>query len=191
MLNGGFTFVEALIALAISGVLGVILVSIVVQSNGLFLTQTSKTSQGVNINDVNGKIVDAIRQSAYVATGYPVASPLYSSTSTTLVLAIPSIDINGDVIQSTYDYVVITQDATKENILKKYLFPDQLSSRNNENTVLSTQLSMVKFNYLDSNLATVAPTQAAMINYIINLSSSIGAKPTVSSSSGQVNLRNN
>lgn len=187
----GFSLLEVVIAVAIAGVVGVLLVSLLVQNNGVYFNQTSKITQGINLNDGSSQIDNAIKSASSVAPNYPVLNPQYTSDANTLVLALPSIDSQSSVIDNTFDYIVISNDAQKPNILRKQVFPDPSSTRKSESLVLSTTLSQITFLYYDSTGQIVAPSSATKVSYSINLTEKASFGNQSSNLSGQVNLKNN
>lgn len=186
----GFSLVEILVALGVASVAGVILISILVSGNSLFMQQNSNVFQGLSLNHATEQINDSISQASQVANSYPEMSPTYVTSESVLVLKIPSIDSSGNIIDQKFDYIVISQDDQKSNILRKRVFPDPSSSRKNENGVLATTVSSLTFSYLDSNNITVSPPSATKISFSIMLTEKAGSDNKTSSVSGQVNLRN-
>lgn len=186
----GFTLVEVLITVAVAIVAGTLLISIWVQNNGLYKAQTSKISTGVSLNDALTDITESIKNSATVASNYP-AQPSVTTDTDTLVLALPSINANGYVIENVYDYVVITKDPQKPKLLRKFVYPNAQSTRPKEEKLLSNVLTNVIFNYYDDNGNPVSPTNAEKITFIIQTSEKAGNGQNVASSSGQASLRNN
>ena len=187
----GFSLVELVIVIILAGIAGTILVSIFVQNNGVFYTQTAKVNQGLSLNNTSTEIQEVLRAANGIASNNPIGSPQYSTNSTTLVLTLASIDSLGNVIEGKYDYIIITRDAQKAYILKKIVFPDPSSSRKGENLVLATKLSQIEFKYLDNSGNPVSPLSASKVNYIINLSEKASYGTENASASSVINLRNN
>src|SRR5689334_13195951 len=94
----GFTLVEILIVMAVSAITGSILIAILASSNGLFLQQNSKVTQGLSLNDTTDQITSSIRQASQVVASYPSNQPQYITSSAVLVLAMPSIDSSNNII---------------------------------------------------------------------------------------------
>lgn len=184
--NKGFTLIEVLLITTIASIIGISLISTLVQSNRLYSQQSVKVSQGLNINDASSQISDIIRSSAGVTASYST----YTSSSTTLIVKLPSYDSSSNTIDNLFDYAVITIDPVKPMILKKLVIPNPQSKRLSENKVLASNLSKLQFYYYDNNGLIVAPIAASKINYVINLSQKAGTGSQQSSASGQVSLRN-
>jgi prepilin-type N-terminal cleavage/methylation domain-containing protein len=187
----GFTLLEMLITLSLAGVVGVLLIQLLVQNNGFFYQQQATVSQGLNLNDAVSQISSDIRSSSAVLVGYPVATPTTSSSLTSLVVAIPSIDSSGNSISNTSDYIVISKDSSNPKVLKEWLYPDPASSRVSREKVLLKDLALINFYYKNSNGQAVSPAQATQINFVINVQTKMGTSSKESSSSAEVTLRNN
>lgn len=186
----GFSLVEMVLALAITCVAGVLLVSILIQNNNIFYQQSTKVSQGLNLNDALSELNKSVRSASFIVEKYPISSPTYFSGPETLILAYPSLDSNKKVISSTYDYVVFSKDAQISSILRKQVFPDLASSRKAENKVLLTNLSYLAFSYKDNLDETVNPPLAKKVEFAVKVAEKAGMSTEESSRSGEINLRN-
>lgn len=187
----GFTLVEVLVVVAISAMVGVFLVAMLIQNIQVVSQQTIKTEQGVSLNDALSHINNEVKSAASIKATYPETSPLYTTGSQTLILAMPAVDSNNNVIENVYDYAVITVDASSPKILRKRIFPNPQSSRKSEDRVLLNRVSFVQFTYLNVLGEPVIPTLAAKVNFVLNVAETSAGKEKISSSSGQLNLRNN
>lgn len=185
----GFTLFETLIVVAIFLVVGVLLVSILVNNTGLYNKQSSLVTSGLNINDAMREIDTNIRQASSVAIGYPEVSSTYTTSSTTLVIKIPSFNASG-IISNTFDYIVVTKDAAKNNLLREYVFPDISSEREFQNKVLTNILDSIKFTYLDKNDNVIAASSAEKVKTEITVLSSNNASDKSRTAIIVTNLRN-
>lgn len=187
MKGKGFTLVEMVIAVAVAAIAGTLLIQLLIQSNGLFYQQTAKVNQGLKLNDTTLQIEADVKSAAAIAASYLS----FTTSSSTLVLKIPSLDASGNVIDQNYDFLVIYKDSTNPKILRRRIFPSAPPSlRGSLNQVLLTNLSDITFLYYDKNGAIVSPTAAAKINFTLNASTPIGLNNQQASASGEVSLRN-
>lgn len=186
----GLSLIELLIMTAVGGIVGILLVQLLVQNSSYTTQQSAKVAQGISLNDLTYAVSNDIKLAGAVASGYPVSSPSYTTNSTNLVLKINSIDSNGNIINQTYDYIVVNQDSTNTTILREQLFPDATSSRRAFNHVLVTNLSSIQFSYLDPNDNPITPIQAAKVNFVVTVSNQNGIYVQQNSSSAKVSLRN-
>lgn len=191
MRKNGFSLPEVILISGVASVAGVLLAYILVQNSGLFISQTSKISQGVSVNDAVAQMRELIQSSSAVVSTNAIGSPTYTTSSDTLVVTLPAIDSLGNVISNVYDYGVIAKNSQNPKILRKIIFKDPLSSRINANQILTTNLTNITFVYFDDSGNTVSPQAATKINFTINLDEKAGYSNQGSSASGQINLRNN
>ena len=133
--SNGFTLLETLLTLAIGTIVSTMFVVIIVNSGGLFYKQSSKVAQGLSINDSMAKIEQTIKQSAGVAANYASGGITYTSSTAQLVLKLPTVNLQGAYIDSTYDYFVFFLDGTK---FRFKVFPDGASSRKSLDQIFST-----------------------------------------------------
>ncbi len=186
-----FTLLEVLIVVLVSSIVGVLLIQSLIQNNGVFYQQSARISEGLNLNDATAQITQDIKSAASIAANYPATTPYqYSSSSNTLLLKIPSVDVSGNVIDQTYDYIVIASDLAKPNYLRRQIFVTSPSSRGTVNKVIINNFSKIIFYYYDVNGNITSPTQAVKINFVLNNVSQLGTNQQTSSSSGEVTLRN-
>ncbi len=187
----GFTLVELLIAVSIISVAGILLAQLVIQNNGLVFQQTAKVSHGVGLNNTKVSLSNDLKPATAIVSGYPLSSPTYTSSSTSIVIQVPSIDSSGNVIANTYDYIAYYKDPSNSKILRKNYFPDPASSKKSKDQVLLTETSLLQFIYLDSGGMVVSPSSAARVVFTIKTSTQIGFNKQEASASGEVELRNN
>lgn len=186
----GFGLIEVLIGIALAGIVGTLLVSLLVQNQGLYIRQSSKVSQGINLNDAKAEINDSIKVSSGIVTNNPIGSPQLTTGSDAIVLSLPSINSQGQKIEQTFDYIVIYQDSAAA-VVRKKLFVVPQSSRQTEDKVLAKGVSALEFVYKDSIGNIVSATSASKVNFTITLLDTSGYGQQQLSQSGEVNLRNN
>ena len=187
--NLGFTLVEILVASAVAMIIGVFLMSILVNSNGIFYKQNAIVNEGLSLNDAIAEIDKNILQGVSVAEIYPEVSPLYTTDSHTLILKLPGLGAEG-VLTDVYDYVVIARDADKNNILRKKVFPDAQSTRKSEDLVLTTILDAIDFSYLNKSGGSVNPNLATSISTVLAVKSGNELINSKRSSTTVTTLRN-
>ena len=187
----GFTLLEVLIAMLVSSIAGVLLIQAFVQNNNVFYQQSARVTEGLNLNNTSSQVTQDIKSASGVAANYPLTTPYqYTTSASTLILKIPSIDSVGNIIDQTFDYIVFATDSAKPNYLRRKVFVTSPSTRGTSDRVLINNLSKIVFYYYDINGNTTSPPLAAKINFTINDLSQVGLKLQTSSSSGEVILRN-
>lgn len=189
--TGGWSLIEILLVMTIAAVAGGLLINLMVSSNRLFFDQSAQINQGLSLNQAKIEITDLIKSSTGIVPQYPVSGTAqFISDDNTIVIRLPAVSALGNIIDSVYDYAVVEADPAKPAILRKQIFKDYQSSRNNENKVLSTSLNNISFKYLDMNSAPVSPDQAVRVGFVISLSTQSGFSANDSTGSGMVNIKN-
>lgn len=185
----GLTFVEALMAVAISAVIGGLLVALLVNSAGIFYKESSKLQGGLNINESLSKVRESLKEANSVATSYIDGSITYTSSQTQLVLKVPSQDSSGNIIQNTYDHYIYLKD---QNYLRFKIFPDVASVIKMQDQILTTTLDSIKFQYF--NLANppqeVVPSTALKVRVSLTLKKRVGLSYETNSATSEGVLRN-
>ncbi|EKD90601.1 MAG: hypothetical protein ACD_30C00112G0042 [uncultured bacterium] len=187
----GAGLLEVLVAITISAAAGVLLIKTFVENQGLYFEQSSKITQGFSINSAYSEISESIKKSSAVAPANLIGSPQFTTDNNTLVLELPSIDSSGNVINQTFDYIVITREGQNLSFLKKKLFPNPLSQRSPEDKLLATNVSSFTLSYKDQAGNQVSPTNAQKVSFNFELSQKAGYANQQSSAAGEINLRNN
>jgi Tfp pilus assembly protein PilW len=190
MRQKGVTLIELLVTTVLVMIVGFMVAEIFVQSNTVFFSQNAKITQGLGINQTSLVINDSIKSASAVVTTSPTI-PAYSSTATTLVLAIPSLDNSGNAVAGSSDYLVFTPDNSNAQILRQIVLPTlPQSHRLAVSQVLLTDLSSVNFIYQDQAGNPVAPASSSRISYTVILSEKAGLSNQQNRTSSVVNLRN-
>lgn len=185
----GLTLVEVLITMGISVAVGALLVVIIVNTAGISYKESSKLSEGLNINDALFQVRTNIKNSLGVAASYIDGSTTYTSGPTQLVLKISSIDSSNNFIANTLDYFVFFLDGNK---LRFKTFPNALSSRKAQDQIFSTLVDSLKFQYLNSANppVEVTPSSAAKVKVGLTLKQKTGANFETTTATSEANLRN-
>lgn len=187
--NYGLTLIEVLVAMGIATVAGALLVVIMVNSAGLFTQQSSKVTEGLNINDTLLQVRNSIKQASSVAAYYTDGSTTYTSGASQLVLKVVSIDPSGNILDNSYDYFIFFAD--QKNLHFK-IFPNPASSRKTADQIFSTSVDNLIFQYFNSSNppSEVAPTGAAKVRISLILKQKIGLNFETITSTSEANLRN-
>lgn len=189
-LKNGFTLVEIIISLTIISVSGLLLTVILINSTNISLGQSLKVEQGLDMNKALSQIKTYIKQSAGIAQYYPNAqSPSYTTSSTQLVLNLPSVDSSNQIIQGSFDSFVFLQ---SNNLLRMKSFPDSQSSRKSMDQILSNKVDSVKFTFLDNSNPPqeISPSSASKVRVTVILKQKNGLRFETSVATEESNIRN-
>lgn len=185
----GLTLIEVLIAMSIATIVGGLLLVVMVNSAGLFYKQSSKLSEGLNINDTLSRVRESIKQARQVTAAYTSGFITYTSSSTQLVLKVPSLDLSGNLIANTFDYFVFFQD---QNKLRFKTFPDLTSTRKAQDQIFSVSLDSLNFQYFNSATppVEVVPATATKVRISLTLKQKNGLSFETNIASSEADLRN-
>lgn len=184
----GLTLIEIVITTSIVVLVAGLIFMIMVNNTGVFYKQSAKVSQGLGSNDTLASIRSTIKEGQSIATGYPEgSSPAYTSSSTTLVIKLPSVDLSGGVITGIFDFAVFT---IEQGRLKLKIFPNSSSTRKPVDQVLALNADKILFEYFDSSGMIVAPTAAYKIKTTLVLKQKAAAGYETNIATSEATLRN-
>ena len=185
----GLTLIEVLISMSIAVIVGVLLVVIIVNSAGLYSQESSKLSEGLNINDALSQVRGSIKDASAIVASYNSGSTTYTSSATQLVLKMPSIDSSNNIIANTFDYFVFFLD---QNKLRFKTFTDSTSFRKNQDQIFSTSVNSLTFQYFNSANppVEVIPISAARVKVTLTLKQKNGNVVEQKTATTEASLRN-
>ena len=184
----GLTLIELLISLGIVILIGVLLLTIMVNTLGLFYKESSTLTQGLSINDALSKIRSAVKQSSAVVPSF-TSGVTYTSSTIQLILKVTSVDSSNNLIANTFDYFVFFLDEGK---LRFKTYPDVLSSRDFQDQIFSTNVKSLEFKYLDlqNPPSEVVPDTASKVRVLLILQQKSGVDFETITATSEASLRN-
>lgn len=187
--DSGFTMIEILVSMGIAVVTGALLLVIIVNSAGLYSTQSSKVQEGLNINDALLEIRGSVKQASAIIAQYTNGQTTYTTGPDELVLEVASLNSSGNILSDTYDFYVFYLD---QNYLRFRIFPDPASSRIASNKILSNLVDTLSFQYFNSAVPPVEvnPVDATKVRISLKLKQRTGKNFEVSVATSEANLRN-
>lgn len=150
----GFTIAEILVVIGLFALLSVFIVGIYFSHDGLYHSQSAEINAVGTARGILDDMTDAVRESAAVASFYVYGGQTYSSDIDTLVLRLPAVDASGNPIPAVYDYAIYYIDSADPTKFRKVLDANPLSSRREEDRLLSDYLDAVSFVYNNSPVET-------------------------------------
>lgn len=148
----GATIVEALVVLALFVLISVTLVSLYFQHGELYSMGQAQfesvASARAALNGISAYAVQARR----VVASQTITGTLYTAGTSTLVLEIPSINENGDIIENTFDYAAFY---TSSTALYRALAPSPPSARADGTKFLADNLTNLMFSYDNADFSQV------------------------------------
>lgn len=151
-INMGFTILETVIAIGILGVVSLAILQIYISTQTTFYVQEARTSLQSDTRYSLDRINSWIKQSSSVISTYTASDDtVYNTDENELILKVPSVDANSNVINNKFDYLVFFPDTTDSTLLQQITYPDATSSRDNNTKIISDHLSSVAFVYYNSS----------------------------------------
>lgn len=140
----GFTLIELLIAVGVLGLLILLLTSIFLSQTQYFDTEQIRLLLSGYFDVAFPAMKNLIIMSEAILTSYNIQGQDYISGAETLVLKIPSIDINKKTISGQYDYAAIFKSVSD---IKIVLSPSVQSLRIAENRTVAQNVSSFNIDY--------------------------------------------
>jgi len=153
--NKGFTLVEVIFSTFISVIiLGMVSI--------LYVGVNNNMTMGLALAEINSdgrlamdRIIRDVRWGTQVVTSRTVSSTNYVTGDDELIIQIPSIDTNGDVIVNTYDFVIYSLDPSDSTRLRKIVDPDAASNRSNLDQVIADNINSFALSFGGTALGSV------------------------------------
>ena len=107
------TLMEALISLGIMAIILVMVDQTFLVNQDVLAKQLAKIDADTGAVLALKRFSDASKGAIAVMSSRTINGTVYTSSASTLVLKLPSIDSSGNIIGSTYDYVAVYRDGTE------------------------------------------------------------------------------
>lgn len=147
----GFTLIEAIVYLAIASILFVIIADIFITQSQVYDKETAKTDIDLYAKTALDRTVENSLSATTVVASRTFSSTLYQSGNQTLILELPSIDSNQNIINNTYDYILFHLDPNNASKFFMQLDAASGTARADKTVLLATFVSNLNFRYNKSN----------------------------------------
>lgn len=182
MTKRGTTLIEALVLISVSTIALLALVNLFLIFNSLYGYQqafmAAAGSSGASMNALEAAILPANQ----VVTSRDFSGATYTSAETSLVLELPAIDDDGDIIDGAKDYIAFYTDAAA---FYRLIEADVASARTSGLKKLSGTLSSLSFTYDTPDV-----TQALSVAVDLQTEAAFKGQAVESRLTGQWYLRN-
>lgn len=148
-----FTLIETIIVAAIGASMMVTLGFLIFNFNTTTAYQQAAAQSSGSASTLTREIESLTLPADAVLQSHTFASALYTSTTTSLVLEIPSIDSSGNTLTNTYDYAAFYILGTN---VYRLLEASPLSKRASGTKQLSSTVSAMIFSYNDADFTKVS-----------------------------------
>ena len=149
--NRGITLIETMIGLAISALLVVILSYCLVIV--LRLNEAQKTVSALTSSTDRGiyRISSSIQQSSQILADAVISGTTYTTSSSALVLKIPTVNSSGQIISGSYDTVVYRRNPSDLSELQEITDAEAGSARFDGTHLIARFVTNLLFRYNNSN----------------------------------------
>lgn len=161
----GFSTVETILVLAITGLLAILLVGIVVTINKAIRERLATADLLASNRNALERIAAEIRESSSVLSSHTTNGTAYTTSRTVLVLSLPSLDANKIPIPGSSDYVAFAPSATNATLLTRDAEIAASSSRIGGQTTVARFVESIRFLYNEPN-----PQDASRIEVFLQTS---------------------
>lgn len=186
----GLTLVELLVAMALVSLLMTALLALYSAGQRYFLTESVSLEELRDVRYVQNWLTRDIKESAQVLPSWDV----YTASDSCLILLVPSVDANGDIIdiESDFDCVVYRRDPDIPSRLERIVdAKDGVSARSDSRKWLSTKVSSFLLSSEGVNLSAVADfSQIASVDISLTTRQILMGRPYQETLQTGVMLRN-
>ena len=186
----GFTIAELMVAASIALMAFAVLfyISFTIQDD------IGITSSVLGISEKGRLAIDRISKDTRKAKSVISSYGSYTSGNTTLILRIPSIDINGDIIdpKTYFDTIIYTLDPGSPERLLYIVNANAASSRNNATEIVTQNVNTLLFSSNGTGLSSITD-KASIITVtvkIITSTTALAGSPRLNQITTSISLRN-
>lgn len=179
----GFTIQELMVTIFVSSLLGLLVISVFLSANRFF----NITRYDVDIQTEISRIINLFEQDVRGADSvseYPLGNPTVTSDRNELVVRALSLESDGDVMPTTYDYFIYTLSGTGPYTLTREVVANG-DGRTSSTTVLSTNISNLSFFYNNTPV-----TEATAVSVEVQLTKEYDNLERILTSRSVITLRN-
>ncbi len=140
----GFTLLEVVIVIGMFVVMMILLMNFFLSYNKSYLFDRALVATASSAGVVMNEVVTYTLQADQVLSSHVFSGTSYASGANTLVLELPAVDASGNILSSTYDYVVIY---VANGTVFRTISADATSSRHSGTKRLSDTIYSLGFTY--------------------------------------------
>lgn len=180
----GFTLAEILIVCGLFAILITIGAGIFLSHNRFYENQAGEISSINSTREAADRINEYARAAIILVSSYTYNSVLYTSGSQIVIFGLPAIDSANNIIEGSFDYVIIGANPVHPNRMELIVDPNPSSARIARNLLLTDRLTSLTFTYDNQDFS-----QVRKISYEFRVTD-IGRSPGTERVFGSSTLRN-
>lgn len=138
--NKGLTLVEVMF----SAMIGLIIMGMCMI---LYIGANKSMVVGLALAEINSdarlamdRIVRDVRRATDIEATRTVSGTTYVTGDDELIIEVPAVDSNRDVIDSTFDYIIYALDSTDDSLLRMVIDPDNVSIRPSADQIVADNI---------------------------------------------------
>ncbi len=176
---------EAIVYLAIASIVMLIITQIFISQTQVYDRETGQADIELYAKSALNALTSNSISALEVTDTHTFGGTSYASSSSTLILTLPSIDANQTMIANKSDYVVFYLSAANPAMLYMKIDADVSSSRKSTTKLLASFVEGLNFRY---NVA--IPTDATKVEVALNLSKVVRGVTHTTQASTAIFLKN-
>ncbi len=151
--RAGFTLIETVIVIALGVIMLAAIILLIFNFNNISVYEATSAKSSGSASTLMRELESLTFPADAVLQTHTFSGATYTSSGTTLVLEIPSIDSSGNAISNTYDYAAFYSVGTNAyRLLEK----NALSTRAPGTKLLSSTVSALTFSYDSADFTTTS-----------------------------------
>lgn len=154
---------DSLIAIFILTLIIGVLIGVYLTYNNVIKIQIAYNELNANSTIAISKISKNVRQASRVVDATTINFTNYSTDHDTLILELPSIDSDQEIISDSYDYLVYFIDPADSTKLKSDIEPSGGSSRSSGEGLISEFVESITFNYNETDYLSINEVEIVMV----------------------------
>lgn len=171
----GFSLAEAIVLVAVSTVVLLALVNLFFIFNSIYGYQKAFIATAGSAGASANALQSAVLQASGVLASRSFSGVTYTSASSSLVLKLPSVDGDGDIVLGKDDYLAFY---ISSSTLYRLVEADGSSARISGRTILSTTISSLEFTYDAATFSDVRSIEAQIETEMVHKGELVGSSLT-------------
>ena len=178
----GFTIIEVLISIFLFGLISLVLFSVYQGYFVAFGLQQARIDTARSARTIVSEVEKVARQANHIVVSHPFARTTITTSTSTAVFELPSVNSVGDIVANTYDYIAFY---TTNAYMYELTEAGNGSIRTNGTKRLSDIINTLAFAYSNANL-----TQAASTSVDVRTQTIVKGSPVQAHLYQVIHLRN-
>lgn len=181
----GFSLAEAIVVIAVSGMLISVMLGVVISANSVIRIESAREEILTANRNALTRMVHEFQDATSVRNSQTINGTLYTTSRTVAVLSLPSLDANHAPVAGSYDYVAFLRDPSDQTKLIRVMETAPGSFRSSGISVLALFVSNLRFEYNEPD-----PSASRLVETYVETARTVYGKTVAISSTDVATLRN-